>query len=65
MEKIDKACKSLLEDDNSNTGFLDCIFDYRAHISKEDFIKEVKDNHFHFLQPHRIRQMVYSKLISE
>ena len=62
MALVDEACKSIY--DEEDIGFLDVVFGVQSWKDQEDFNQDLFDHHYRFLQPHRIRQMVYVRLMS-
>ena len=57
MEAVTAACNSLYDDDV--TGFVERVFDTNSRISQAVFKQVMFEKYYDFLQPHRIRALVY------
>ena len=48
--------------EGEDNGFLDRMFKYNSRIDKESFCEEMGNELYFFLQPHMLRQIVYSRI---
>ena len=57
---LDSAIHAIL--DGEENGFRDRMWNTESRISKEIFCDRLLNNYYYFLQPHKIRQLVYIKI---
>ena len=47
---------------DEDIGFLEKVFGYQTRVSSHVFLQLLLKPNYHFLEPHRIRMIVYSEL---